>query len=398
MPALGSWATPREARTRKAAVAAAMCLFAWMALLPIHDGAAQERRSPAPEKPSPLSSAAESSAHAQAASSPAASAGGDRRPVSAAPDDSDGGVPLVTLTLLALVTAGMMVTFAGIGRRRREGEQEVAAAPPPPRPVKVAEPAMPLWHGRSDRFSGAATTAAGRTTATVAMTEQRGGGDPRSPERDSAPAPAADEPSSADPAAAAGTPPTTHVAWTAEIEWRQVDGTARFRVIARGPGTITLAQSPPLEWPPSGPAAVQATTDAAEELAATLEAAGWKALPPGPAWYAKRFAWEPVAAKAPAGAKAAPSNGVAGAKPPAARGEAGAPERDRSRLARWKQLAWLGTLVAIGFIVALQLNGVAGGGSTTRRDEGIDLSVLLLGLAAVLLLILIITRIRRALR
>ena len=38
-------------------------------------------------------------------------------------------------------------------------------------------------------------------------------------------------------------------------------------------------------------------TDAAETLAATLVAAGWKALPPGHSWYAKRFAWEPAAAE-----------------------------------------------------------------------------------------------------
>jgi hypothetical protein len=339
---------------QKAAVAAAICVFAWMALLPVQDGAAQERPSPSPEA-TPLSSTAESSAHAKAAST---SVRRDRRPVSAPSDGSDGSVPLVTLTLLGLVTAGMMVTFVGLGRRRRESAREAAPAPLPPSPAKAVQRAQPLWHGRSDRLSSATTAAtARRPAATVAVTEQKGGGDPRSSGDDRtardgaapAPAPAADAARSATPvaAAAAGAPPNTHLAWTAEIEWRQINGTARFRVIARGPDTVTLAQSPPLEWPPSGPAAVQATTDAAEELAATLAAAGWKALPPGRAWYAKRFAWEPVAATP---ADAAPSNGVGGAKAPAARGEARARGRDRSGLSRWKQVAWLGVLAAVGIV------------------------------------------------
>jgi hypothetical protein len=234
------------------------------------------------------------------------------------------------------------------------------------------------------------------------VTEQQGGEDPRArgadpSERDGASAPDADESRTATPVAAAP-PPNTHLEWTAEIEWRQTDGAARFRVIARGPGTVTLAQSPPLEWPPSGPAAVQATTDAAEQLAAAMTAAGWKPLPPGRAWYAKRFAWEPVAAKPAVGAGASPSNGAAAAKALAAPGEPGTPGPIRGRAAGWKQVVLLGVLAAVGILVALQLGGAARGGSTSEPRESIDLSILLLGLAAALLLIVIIMRIRRGLR
>src|SRR5215218_9698043 len=107
-----SWATPLEARTRRAAVAAAMCVFAWMALLPIHEGAAQDPRAPSSEQASPPSPTVESGGHAKAASSPAGSSDRNRRRVSAPSDEDEGGVPLVTLTLLALITGGMMVTFA----------------------------------------------------------------------------------------------------------------------------------------------------------------------------------------------------------------------------------------------------------------------------------------------
>jgi hypothetical protein len=401
MTAPRSWATPLEARTRKAAVAAAICVFAWMALLPIHDGAAQEPRDPSAEQSAPPSPTADSGGHAKAAPSPTAGSGRDRRRLSAPSDEDDGGVPLVTLTLLALVTAGMMVTFAGIGRRRREGEREAAPAPLPAAPAKAARPQQPLWHGRSDRFGSAARTTVARPSATVAVTEQRDGEDPRGSaedrsNRDTAAAPDADQPRSATPAAAAPTaasPPNAHLEWTAEIEWRQIHGTARFRVIARGPGTVTLAQSPPLEWPPSGPAAVQATTDAAEQLSAAMMAAGWKSRPPGRAWYAKRFAWEPVAATPAAGATAAPSNGAAAAKAPAAPGEAPAPARDDGPVAHWRSVAWLGVLAAVGILVVPQLDSVTGSGSGSKPP--LYLSILLLGLAAVLLLVLIIRRIWR---
>jgi hypothetical protein len=95
-------------------------------------------------------------------------------------------------------------------------------------------------------------------------------------------------------------PPNPQRAWTASIEWRQADGEARFCVLARGsgdePGSV-LAESEPVPWPPTDPAAVQALAEAAQRLEAALLSAGWRPLPPGREWYAKRLSWEPAAAR-----------------------------------------------------------------------------------------------------
>ena len=97
---------------------------------------------------------------------------------------------------------------------------------------------------------------------------------------------------------AALAPPNPHRAWTAAIEWHET----RFRVTTRPPGEHgrVLAESGPLPWPPADAAAVQALNEAAHQLEAALLASGWRALPPGREWYAKRFAWEPVGARRPA--------------------------------------------------------------------------------------------------
>ena len=93
-------------------------------------------------------------------------------------------------------------------------------------------------------------------------------------------------------------PPDPHRGWTAVIEWHEAD--RRFRVLARhtaaDPGAV-LAESRPLPWPPGDPAAVQTLTEAAERLECALQASGWRALPPGREWYAKRFAWEAAGAR-----------------------------------------------------------------------------------------------------
>ena len=86
--------------------------------------------------------------------------------------------------------------------------------------------------------------------------------------------------------------------WRTEIEWCAMGGEAYFRAVARpteGSEEVVVAESARLPWPPSGAAAAPALTTAAEELENGLLAAGWRPLPPGDAWYAKRFAWEPVA-------------------------------------------------------------------------------------------------------
>jgi hypothetical protein len=90
-------------------------------------------------------------------------------------------------------------------------------------------------------------------------------------------------------------PPELDRTWVATLEWRHIDGEARFCVVARHeegePGAV-LAGSDPLEWPPTGPASVHALTQATEALEHALLTRGWKPLPPGRAWYAKRFSWE----------------------------------------------------------------------------------------------------------
>ena len=105
------------------------------------------------------------------------------------------------------------------------------------------------------------------------------------------------EPEAARPRGAIA-PPNPHRAWTAVIEWHET----RFRVTTRPPGEDgrVLAESGPLAWPPADPAAVQALSEAAQRLEAGLLSAGWRSLPPGREWYAKRFAWEPAGARRPA--------------------------------------------------------------------------------------------------
>jgi hypothetical protein len=91
-------------------------------------------------------------------------------------------------------------------------------------------------------------------------------------------------------------PPDPQRSWTSEIEWRQTDRGARFSVVCRSPeagdAAVTIAESQPLVWPPTGPASIQALTVAAARLEGSLVATGWTPLPPGGAWYAKRFAWQ----------------------------------------------------------------------------------------------------------
>jgi hypothetical protein len=98
-------------------------------------------------------------------------------------------------------------------------------------------------------------------------------------------------------------PPDPERVWTAEVEWRQAGGEARFVVSALpvGPGSATtIAESPPLAWPPTDAASVDALSDAAHALQAAMLSTGWRALEPGSAWYSKRFAWGPPAVPAPA--------------------------------------------------------------------------------------------------
>jgi hypothetical protein len=92
-------------------------------------------------------------------------------------------------------------------------------------------------------------------------------------------------------------PPDPDRRWTAEIQWARSGDTARFCVVARderGENEPVLARSEPFDWPPEGTDAVQALVGAADALSEALTLAGWKPLPPGEGWYAKRFEWEPA--------------------------------------------------------------------------------------------------------
>lgn len=110
---------------------------------------------------------------------------------------------------------------------------------------------------------------------------------------------------------AAAAPRNPHQVWIAAIEWRQADTGSHFCVLVRAaqdePGTV-LADSGPLEWPPTTAASVRALGAAAEKLEASLVAAGWNALPSGSEWYAKRFSWKPVVEDPPS-SPAAPRHG-----------------------------------------------------------------------------------------
>jgi hypothetical protein len=102
-------------------------------------------------------------------------------------------------------------------------------------------------------------------------------------------------------------PPDPRLAWAAEIAWSSGATGSLFQAVARHAGgrPLVLAESAPVQWPPAGPQSIRAMPDAVAALDARLLDAGWRPLPPGSAWYAKRFAWDPAAAK-PAGDPAPP--------------------------------------------------------------------------------------------
>jgi hypothetical protein len=168
------------------------------------------------------------------------------------------------LQLAVVLTLAVLAFAAGLLALRRRGARrpQIAATLPP---LRYA--AGPLLAA-----TGAATM---------------GSNGPRPPRR------AAARASGGPPGNPVPRPPDPRREWTAEIEWRHTDWGSRFAVVARTPGDkpVVLAQSVPLEWPPTTPTAVQALTDAAGDLEAALAAAGWHALEPGDAWYAKRFGW-----------------------------------------------------------------------------------------------------------
>ena len=131
-------------------------------------------------------------------------------------------------------------------------------------------------------------------------------------------------------------PPDPQRAWSAEIEWIGAGNESRFAVIARTGQQAepqSVAESSPLEWPPTSTAGVQALTDAVAELERELLAAGWAALEPGAGWYAKRFGWKPVIVVEPA-PPAVELAAVRAAAPPAPAAPA-VPDRPPARAGRF---------------------------------------------------------------
>jgi hypothetical protein len=216
----------------------------------------------------PLSASPEPAPTARAQSPP------DGRRVSAPAAASGGGdgsvFELAAGLVFALGAMAALWTFRPSSRRRRNARKQGGSAPPdgatdPPK--RAPEPAADGRRAQSPLLNAV---------------EARLADVPRAP----AAAPQA-----------VPTPPS--VARSAEIRWVETESGARFVASARSgdhEDASVVAESPSLEWPPTGPAAVQALSDAVEELERTMLAAGWSALPAGREWYAKRFAWKPAVA------------------------------------------------------------------------------------------------------
>ena len=236
----------------------AFLVLASLAMLPPQPAGAQDRtptpsaaelREAYPLRPSPT-------ARAERTSAPSGTGSGSVRqqPADTAPAASERVAPIALLAVFAFVAALAMLTLPRFRRMRER----------PPQTVKSLT---------RENGSQATHTAADRRT------------NGRAPEPDP------DASLSADLV-----PPDRHRRWTATIEWRQTEAASHFSVVARaarGATETVLADSGPVEWPPMSPASVQALGAAAAKLETSLVAAGWKALPPGREWYAKRFSWEP---------------------------------------------------------------------------------------------------------
>ena len=249
----------------------AFLVLASLTMLPPHPAGAQDRtptpsaaelREAYPLRPSPTAGAERTSAPSGTGSG---SGSVRQQPADTAPAASERVAPIALLAVFAFVAALAMLTLPRFRRRRERPPQTVTSL-------------------TRENGSQAPHTAADRRT------------NGRAPEPDP------DVSLSADLV-----PPDRHRRWTATIEWRQTEAASHFSVVARaarGATETVLADSGAVEWPPMSPAAVQALGAAAAKLETSLVAAGWKALPPGREWYAKRFSWEP-AAKEPSGSPAA---------------------------------------------------------------------------------------------
>ena len=220
------------------------------------------------------------------AESPAAA---ERQVTAPAASTEEGGssrLPLIAGVVLALGALALLFTF-----RPGRGGRPKPARPGPLPPVSTATPAPKPANGTSP------------ADMKPAVRQRPAAPKPRSQKPAARPRRAETLLLSSAERPAAALPPDPRRGWRAEIEWTGAGNESRFAVVARTgkqADRSVVAQSAPLEWPPTSAAAVQALTHAVAELERELLAAGWVALEPGAGWYAKRFGWKPVIVVEPA--------------------------------------------------------------------------------------------------
>ena len=267
---------------------------------------------------------------AAAASSPATEQRKVRAPTTPAVGDGSAVPPVLAGLVLALGAIALLWTFRP-GRRRPAAPAVVDATASDSGSSSGAAPIGVARDGsRQDPLSPPAARAQSprpRRAETLLLSAAdpppagngHGGHDAHppldltAPVGQGEPAPIAPRaPASAAPHRPPAAPPDPRRAWSAEVTWAFSGSEPRFAAVARSEqheDPSVIAESPPLQWPPAGPAAVQALTEAVAELERALLAAGWTALEPGSAWYARRFGWKPKTHVA-----AAPVSSPAGAR------------------------------------------------------------------------------------
>ena len=194
--------------------------------------------------------------------------------------DDGGGAPtvLIGLIVLAAIVAGALVYAHHLGQR-------VPAARGGGGPD--ADPASP---GALLSYLGDAIAPRSRPPERLWPEEQR---EASAPASEPTPTPRASEPGVR--------PPDPGRDWTAESRWQGGDGASRFEIVATTDDgrEAVIATSEPIVWPPRVSADVQRLNDEIRRLERALLEAGWTSLPPGDAWYAKRFAWSAAAQAGP---------------------------------------------------------------------------------------------------
>jgi hypothetical protein len=248
--------------------AAALIMAVLALLVPVPALAADSERRIWDAYPLPTQSQSTNKATGPAAAQPAA------KEMATASNDME---RLALASILALIAGGLTTWLVSL-RWPQARPAPAGAAIAPPEPLPARPPVPELW--------------------VHAVTPPPDADEPE-PEPEAKPPPQALPAESSAPSV----PPDPDRAWAADIGWHVVGGGAQFRITARpveGGEPVMLGDSPPLEWPPGDARSVQAMTDAVKTLELSLAAAGWTVLPPGSAWYEKRFAWQPGARPRPA--------------------------------------------------------------------------------------------------